>query len=383
MNLTRERIVDSFSKIVLRVGGSYWSYRVIFDTLMRFTYIKKSNRSIYRLRLKNLNKKRYLVYSIDERCGLMSVACQILSFVPRLERENITLIVDWEYIDNLLSGKYSFWENIFSNPVSLEKALNTENVIKCRYGNKTDLVDDEWCRKKNRGNKNGLLYLSMENGRDYYKELNVYAKKYWKFNEDFSSFVKKCDESVNFKGKRVLGVMLREVFTEEKKQKFDDRIKEFLDLHPTNPSLEETIELIEIKMREWSCDYLYVSTYYEDSISAIRNRFGNKMLSSNRTRRNTNNQVGNSLDMYIDSNSFDLNRKKTNEDVDVNDLYKKDREYMYDIITLSKCDCFIGATCSGTLGTLILNGGDFEKWIILDDSNNNSVVNSRNLNEKK
>lgn len=218
-------------------------------------------------------------------------------------------------------GKENAWEYFFEQPlrIGLEQAYNGENIILSKEllmfpdsAKKPYLFDDknielaEWRMLV----KLGLLKIKpaiME------ELLETRAKLFAPTD-------------------RVLGVYLRGTDYVAKKPR----------LHPIPPPVEYARDVILEKVRAWKCNKIFLSTEDKTIIQFFKATFGDGFGTFCVT-----------IDReYVDyKQGLFVNQVHTDRE---NDRFLNTKEYLTEIIILSKCNSFITARCSGSIGVMML-----------------------------
>ena len=167
-----------------------------------------------------------------------------------------------------------------------------------------------------------------------------------------------------FNGKRVLGVCLREEFRELREAKIDR-----YDGHPNEPDIKECINIAEKKMLEFNCEYVYITTIYEDTIEEFEKVFSNKLLYIERSRGRSGSEKARSRLLKIQESEEITEKMIKDYQDEMGESRKKIQiNYIKEIYGLSKCNALVGTPSGGMKTALIWNGGNYENVALLDQS---------------
>lgn len=245
-------------------------------------------------------------------------------------------VVDWENYgpfahseDEPVYGTSNCWEYYFNQPsaYSLQEVYQSKNVI-----------------------------LSIQNSREYgfipkakmLPPLKKYAQslmekcpkyaQYFSFNKRTELYISNWYKKLFPQNKKILGVAVRGVSYGAKK----------IANHPVQPTIEELEELIDIKIKEWNIDYIFVACEAEKIVQSIKNKFDGKVIVLPRLR-------------YKKDSSEEYNPlyEKGNR-------YQSNLDYVTEMALLSKCDCLIAAMSSGVRTALIWNANRYEQIEIVE-----------------
>lgn len=220
-------------------------------------------------------------------------------------------------------GKENAWEYFFEQPlrIGLEEAYNGENIILCReyrsiiphtrssFFDEKNIELAEWRMLV----KLGLLKIKpaiME------KILATRAKLFAPTD-------------------RVLGVYLRGTDYIAKKPKG----------HPIPPPQEYARDVILEKIRTWKCNKIFLSTEDKTIVQFFKETFGDGF---------------GTFCVTIDREYPDYKPGQFINDARApreNDRYLNTKEYLTEMIILSKCTSFVTSMCSGATGVIVLSAG--------------------------
>lgn len=301
------------------------------------------------------DKKFYLIRSFNATSGIFTNFTVFLKHLRFAIENGLIPVIDMQYEENCLYhetnqvGKINIWENYFKQPYSynLNDIFFSTNVL---------------------FSSNKVLDL-YEIGHDIYKhkkEVSYWGKlanDYFRFNENTELYLNNIYEGLVPKGKKVLGVSVREGYINGKPLG-----------HPIQPSIKELIFDTHKYFNELKYDYIFLSVENEKVVDLFKEEFGNRLLVVNRPRVSSNFKISNTrsveqdmyyrkriknciepdkltdLNLYLDTISFE--RK--------DDKLLKGLEYISEMYILSKSNSLICGITSGTISAIILNQNKYE-----------------------
>ena len=148
--------------------------------------------------------------------------------------------------------------------------------------------------------------------------------------------------SLFLKEDRILGVLMRGTDYSSLK----------LPNHPIPPSLDEAVEKVKEMKDKWNCNKVFLATEDYNIVLHFKEAFGDDCKLSKRPYINYDGKTHISL--------YHLNRE--------NDFYLLGKEYLTQIVILSKCNCLITMKANGAIGALMMSDG-FEQIMVLDAGN--------------
>lgn len=346
---------------------SYDAYRGIRIWYEHFTTKDKAHlyRTAYFYKKKRNAKEKYCIIRLQAP-GLMTFAAALqYIFVYEWARDKgyipvLDLEFEYNYIHKLL-GKDNLWEYTFEQQVSVEEALKKDWVLVESIN-----VGDKWlpqtCLEINGRADDHYIHTLQDNWRTYYQKVHQHAEPIWRIREDILREYRNRYLG-EIENKNVLGVMLRESFSAEAKERITGKQARLCyDQHPMAPGIQDTIKIVKEYAEKWKCEKIFLSTLYRESFEAFREIFGKERV------------------LYVERDRVNLDTmKESNTSIALNaeELYKYERKnlkerteaYIYEIMALSNCQYFIGAKCSGTIAALTFNGGSYKDIYILPDAN--------------
>ena len=276
---------------------------------------------------KNPDKTFYIIrptYAI----GLFACAGRTMAEVDYAKKNNWIPIVDMQNYPNMYlatSNLYAenSWEYFFEqvSPYSLQEVYSSKNVV---FGDVRNARKQESWTTGGNVYKNKLWNECIELNTKMKKTLDMYYEKLFKRTQ----------------GKKVLGVLLRGT----------DYVSLQPDNHPIQPSATEMIKIVFDKMKEWECEFVFLSTEDEKILQVFKEYFGTRLIYTDQKRyENTGNK-------YLASIKSDRE----------NDEIKRGEEYLTTIMLLSKCDYLICSKCGGSNVVKMINGDNYKEQITVD-----------------
>lgn len=293
----------------------------------------------------NSDKEFYILRKFPKAMGLLSCYLTYLGQLQLIAEKNYTPLVDMRthyYSGSHNSpddvGKINAWELYFEqlSDYDLGEVYQSKNVILGK-GFTTDnamiLFNDQ-----NITAEDITVWGTLD--REYFRLVPPLRER---FEETYARLIK---------GKRVLGVMIREGYM-VLAQARDNEDPAYLTHpgiggHPVQPSIEKILIDIADRMTMWDCNYIFISAETNYVLDAIIDAFGSKVLFTERNRR-----IINSLSLTEYRNS----RQNFNEDMSVEQI---NSDYLEEVYLLSRCTCLLTGKCSGSVVAALWNSNAYE-----------------------
>lgn len=298
----------------------------------------------------NPDKTFYLIRLLPGSEGLIASYMYFLRELQRLEKEksNYIPVIDmcWDFYlsahnDPSEVGQVNAWE-LYFQPVagySLEDIGHSRNVIYGEVG-----FRDE----RDRYFSQCFLREDSEEARAWFDEWYTIDHKYMKLQpkleEQFSAEFKSLIGDF-----RTLGVEIREGYTILHKLNY-----ELIDNHPAQPEMEQFIEDIRVCMERWNCERVFVSTESQQTIECLQEAFGEKLIFTERMRKNYALDTPAALREEELRYYQQLSREQVNND------------YLKEVYILSRCTCLLAGRSNSILAAALWNGGQYEHYYIYD-----------------
>ena len=279
-------------------------------------------------------------------------------------------IMDMEYMYSFRQGRIgedNKWEYCFQQPINAKEVDKQNYVIVRRVGLRKNSLLKRTCMDINGKEDDMYIHVTENDWRKYYANINKYVKKCWVFKQEILDDFEKEYGTQMRKAQNILGVFLRENFSEDYYKYLSDTEKKIYDNHPRVPDINTTIGIIKEYMQKWKCDYIFLSTVFQDSVERAREEFGDKIITIDRLR------YKNILDPVTSRPHFDA----TEEEIYQNEIQHDYKEmlvsYTKEIIGLSRCNYLIAAKGNGASAALSINGGKYKDIHILEDENESAM----------
>ena len=269
--------------------------------------------------VENKEKRFYVVRRANAKVGLFSLVLTNLGYIKYALEQGYTPVVDMcnygQFYQGCKMDTQNMWEYYFEQPCGYSKddINKSKNVV---LGN---------------GIISGLIKypsddLAYDDGKlAFWKAV---ARKYLIVKKDIAKEADILAKEM-FGGKRILGVLARGT----------DYINARPLNHPIQPMPELLMEKIDQVLIEQKCDKIYLATEDKDFFERFKAKYGDKLMAMDVERHTTNGK----------ENINDLRRQQEKDD------YAMAREYLVNILLLSKCNCLVAGNTSGSLGALLLN----------------------------
>ncbi len=270
----------------------------------------------------NPDKIFYVIRRATCKVGLFSYVMTNMGLVKyALERGYIPVIDMQEngntYLEADEVGKKNAWEFYFEQP--------------CGYG-LTDIAESRNVIYSSGLITEGTVYPVRETifAEDTGKEWRELFHCYLRPNREIRQEADLLFDSL-FEGKKVLGVLCRGT----------DYLNNHPKNHPVQPEPQAVIEKAGQVMKEFECDYLYLATEDEDIYAQFRKTFGDRLKVTEARR-------------YQDTGTANINEVSCQRE---GGRYLKGKEYLINMILLSKCSCLVAGAVGGTYGAYLMSEG--------------------------
>lgn len=277
----------------------------------------------------NKEKRFYVVRRASAKVGLFSLVLTNLGYIKYALKQGYIPIVDMSNYDIFYNGADTvtpnMWQYYFEQP--------------CGY-NLQDLS-----KSKNVTLGNGIISYNIPFPDDniaYDEEKLAYwkavAKEYLIVKEEIVEAADALKKEL-FRNEKVLGVLARGT----------DYINAKPKNHPVQPMPEQLMEKIDEVLAERKCEKIYLATEDKNFFEIFKGRYGDKIIAMEVKRHET---VGK-------QNINEVRRMQKEND------YTMARDYLINILLLSKCNCLVAGNTSGSIGALLLNE-EYEYKYIFD-----------------
>lgn len=267
----------------------------------------------------NKEKRFYIVRRANAKVGLFSLVLTNLGYIKYALDQGYIPVVDMSNYDNFYKGAdtvtSNMWQYYFEQPCGyrLQDIGKSKNVV---LGNGIISYEIRFPNDNIAYNEEELVYWK------------AIAKEYLIVKEDIAKEVD-CLKKVLFRNERVLGVLARGT----------DYINAKPKNHPVQPMPEQLMEKIDEVFESRKCEKIYLATEDKGFFAKFKDKYGDKIIAMDVERHETS---GN-------QNINEVRRMQKKND------YTMAREYLINILLLSKCNCLVGGNTSGSIGALLLN----------------------------
>lgn len=274
----------------------------------------------------NPDKSFYVIHRAGSKVGLFSLVMTTLGYIKYALERGYIPVVDMCNDDNTYmqeERKGNVWEYYFEQPCgyTLEDIRNSKHII---IGN---------------GLINGSVPFPQ--GEIAYDEASLaewkaIADQYLIVKEEILQEVDALKEKL-FGKERVLGVLLRGTDYVSLKPKN----------HPIQPTVEQAEERIDRILMEQNFSKIYLATEDAGIYERFLDKYGEKLISMN-------------VDRYITSGSENINDVSMKQSAD---KYQMGKEYLINILLLSKCDYLLAGNAGGSQGALLFRDVTLPKYV--------------------
>lgn len=286
-------------------------------------YIFKQHRIV--LGFQNSDKTFFVIRRKSTNVGLFSYVNAALGWIKYATDRGYIPVVDMQfnkspYLADDKLYKENAWEYYFEQPCgySLKDIVHSRNII---LGSGEAPPDYP----------NGKMFLdgSLEEWRKYYH-------KYIRLNSRMHQHIEKVYSNIIDNKGNVLGILARGTDYVESRPKS----------HPIQPTINELIVKTQDLIAQWEIDAIYLATEDLSYVDNFKTTFGNKVIVSDARCYDYRKQH----EKFINDNHFDRD----------DDAFFKGKEYLTNMVLLSKCKNIECGITSGTYGVYMMNDG-FEK----------------------
>lgn len=277
----------------------------------------------------NPDKCFYIIRRATSKVGLFSYVMTNIGQIEVALNKGYIPVIDMQnnsntYLEENQIGQVNAWEMFFEQPCnySLRDISRSKNVILgCGI-----LPDNLECPSE-----------KMLDNKEEFLRWHKICRKYLRVNKEIADEAEHLFRQM-FSGERVLGILCRGT----------DYVKTKPYAHTIQPTPAQMIEQADRIIEEYHCKWIYLATEDEEYYQIFSDYYKDKLKVSQARRCNT------------DGNINDVSYEREN------DKYLKGKEYLINILLLSKCNCFLAGTVNGTWGALLLSDGfEYEKMFNL------------------
>lgn len=301
---------------------------------MSYLYFKKQEKRKYGDKFPT--KKFYVI----RREGMGGIYSDIQIFVGHLlyaDKHNLVPVIDrmnyinkWYQMDED-EGKINAWEMYFMQP-SGYNLTDIKEASEVFLSNSADVYP--WDRYD-------FTDLKVYTDDKFIRKINAIFDKYIHYNEISDKYIHSEYQKSIGDRKNILGVICRYGYN----QLYEERNEEVRN-HPKQPELDELIKRVEICMKEWKCEFVFLATDKKVVEEKFKKTFKEKLL--------------------LNSGSTFLENGIKGKEDERNIKYLRGLEYLANIYVLSRCDSIICGMNGGAAAAIVLNGGSYKNKYIYD-----------------
>lgn len=273
----------------------------------------------------NPDKVFYIIRRAGSKVGLFSLVMTTLGYIKYALDQGYIPVVDMCNDDNTYmqeDRKGNVWEYYFEQPCgyNLDDIRNSKHII---IGN--GLIDGS------------VPFPQEEIAYDEASltEWKAIADQYLIVKEEILQETDALKERL-FGDERVLGVLLRGT----------DYVNSRPKNHPVQPTVGQAVEQIDRVLTEYNFKKIYLATEDAEIYQDLYNKYGEKLIAMNVVRYTANSA----------QNINDISMKHST------DKYQIGREYLVNILLLSKCDYLLAGNAGGSQGALLLRRETDQKY---------------------
>lgn len=282
--------------------------------------------------------KTFFVIPVLPNCGLYSSILLSAPIVEYALEKGFYPVFDYKnYFNPLLQdeeqkGLGNAWEYYYEQPcgVSLEEVYQSKNVIKYHeLIHKTPIY--HWNR----------MVPTSDDQLQYWHRFIV---DNFRLQQELRKQVEEIKEQYFPKEGKILGVGIRAGFRAWEMLK-----KPVVEGHPKVPSCEEMITLVEAKMRDWGCEYLFIHSDDREYREKFENYFGERCIAIERHLWHyfeNDVPIETTEEMMIECKDFTIREQQ--------------EEYIKEIYLLGECTSLYTCRGGGAVFSYFLNGGKYE-----------------------
>ncbi len=363
MDQVKERLFK-----ILEMLLPYTLYMYIRALYCRITTKDKTKLycNAYFYKYRPFSRKKYYIIRFPQPAYALFAAGRGYIFAAEYAKsKGMIPLIDIEYEDDFekgILGKKNLWDGFFCQK-SIKDILKEDATILVSAFDRKNIFLEETCIDINNCSTDYNVHAVEKDWKGYYKKVNKYIQKYWKFREEFIDDSEQKWKRICGYEENVIGVSLREDFTSEFYSLLSDEAKEVYKRHPQGPDMNEIIELVVEYLEKWTCRKIFLATVFKESVDIFEKRFPGQVVYLERIRDTIEEKVAKVNKTWKEKASGKIN--KTYDQID-----KINYQYTQETVLLSKCTYLIGAKSGATIAALAMNGGRYKDIKILEDKRN-------------
>ena len=275
----------------------------------------------------NPDKVFFVVRRATSKVGLFSYVMTNMGLVRYALEQGYIPVIDMQsnpntYLEESQVGKENAWEFYFEQPCgySMDSIRKSKNII----------LSNGMINEKSVYPRSEIAWDEQK-----YVEWKKFFSQYFHVHTDIMDEANRLYSEL-FNHKKVIGVLARGT----------DYVNNRPKKHPIQPDAEVVISDVEKMLEDKKGSYIYLATEDEAIYREFKKKFGD-ILQVSGAKRCENTGTTNINDAYDQSGQ---------------DRYMRGKEYLINILLLSKCDSLVAGNVGGTLGAILLtNGYEYQK----------------------
>lgn len=315
------------------------------DAIKNITYHILTREQKRSFGTENEGKTIYIIRSIAEKSpfyigpvyNLLANYFYVLSHIQYAREKDWIPVVDelnypvYNSQDEPVNGTTNPWEFFWKQPggISLESAYRSENVVLSKQN-----WFWEWDMSYDPANYENKDTVSFFHDLSECAQLNDFMK------EHVAQAVKRTFPP----GKRILGVNVRIGGHAKASEEHGKG-------HPIQPEIEELIQIVQLRLREWNMDIVLLACDTEHAVKYFKEAFGDTLIVFQRRRAALGTEFleDPQKNLYAPGNG-----------------YQTALDYLTEMELLSQCNALIGSITSGFRYAVVRNGGRYEQLEVID-----------------
>ena len=268
----------------------------------------------------NPDKIFFVVRRATCKVGLFSYVMTNMGLVKYALEHDYIPVIDMQgnantYLEKEEVGKKNAWEFYFEQPCG----FTLQDIARSRYVIYSNGLITEKTSYPGRE-----VIFDRKAGEEWRRLFGRYLRPREEIKQEADRYFEKL-----FQGKKVLGVLCRGT----------DYINNRPKNHPIQPEPQQVIRKARDVMEEYSCEYLFLATEDEGIFLLFERAFGERLKVTEAKR-------------YTDTGNTNINDIIDRRE---NDRYLGGKEYLINIILLSRCNCLVAGAAGGTYGAYLMS----------------------------
>ncbi len=235
-------------------------------------------------------------------------------------------------------GIENSWEYYYEQPI---RGYTLENLYQSR-----NVLEAKWWYRKVKGPQWKTMYPTSKKKMKYWHD---FIQSYIRLNSNIENRIALERERIFKPGHKVLGVGIRAGLRAGAM-----RQEKLYNNHPKQPTCEELMDIVEDKMNQWGCDYIFLSCDDREYFNKFRTKWGDKCWFVDRK-----------LLHYFENDVPVPTEQMYREFRDVT-VRKRNEDYIVETYLLAQCNSCYSSHGGGATFAYFLNGGQYEYIEIYD-----------------